>query len=163
MLRVSHLLRSLGPLSAAIWLAGQASAQVFTSCSASASPVTFPAYNAFSGSAVDSATNVNVTCTGLLGLLVTYDVELGGGGSGSIVSRLLFENAGSDQLAYQLYTNSSRTQVWGDGIQGATFSGSFLISIIASFRTHTAYGRIPASQVVNAGDYSDTLVMTVVF
>lgn len=161
--RVSRLIRSLGALTAATWLAGHASAQLFTTCSASASPITFPAYNAFSGSAVDSATNVNVTCSGLLGVFVSYDVELGGGGSGSIVSRRLFENAGSDQLAYQLYTNSSRTQVWGDGIQGSTFSGSFLISIIASFRTHTAYGRIPASQLVNAGDYSDTLVMTVVF
>lgn len=150
-------------LAAAAALPAKAQLGTGTSCSVSAVPMQFAPYAPFSGLPAESATTVTVTCSGLVNLLVSYEIRLGPGGSGSIAARTLGEEGGDDALSYQIYSNSSRTMVWGDGVQGSAISGSLFLQLVATSRVHTVYGRIPESQLVNAGDYSDELVMTVIY
>ncbi len=64
---------------------------------------------------------------------------------------------GRDYLVYQLYDNTGRTTVWGNGSGGtATIS-------MNSSGTATIYGRLPAKQNVSAGAYADTILVTVSF
>jgi spore coat protein U-like protein len=100
---------------------------------------------------------------------VSYTIQLNAGSSGSFSPRKLA--SGANLLNYNLYTTSARTTIWGNGSGGtSTVGGSFtlgnctlllLCSDETESRNHTAYGRIPASQNVPAGSYSDTITVTV--
>lgn len=67
----------------------------------------------------------------------------------------------SDFLQYNLFTDASRTVIWGDGTQGT--SAIIRKVIKAKPEIATVYGRIPAGQDVSAGQYSDTLTVTIVW
>ena len=74
-------------------------------------------------------------------------------------------SGGGWNLNYNLYTNSARTIVWGDGTGGSsaqTLSGGTVSGGLRRF-SRTVYGRIAAMQNVGAASYSDTIVMTVIF
>ncbi len=129
-------------------------------CTVSASNLSFGQYLPSSGSAVDTTGNVAVTCSGLLSVLVGYTISLSTGASGSYAARAL--NSGANSLAYNLYTNLLRTTVWGNGSGSSTVSGSILVQLVVpTTNNHTVYGRIPASQNVAPGSYSDTITVTV--
>lgn len=133
------------------------------SCSVSATPMAFPSYNAFSGLNVDATSTVSTTCTGLLLLGVTYEVRLDGGQQADILVRRMRQGATAHTLSYQVYLNAGRTTVWGNGVQGSSYSGSMLLGVFTRTQTRTVYGRIPASQLVNSGNYTDGPVMTVIY
>jgi spore coat protein U-like protein len=65
----------------------------------------------------------------------------------------------NDLLSYNLYTNVSRTTIWGDGTGGS----STLTIEVKNNRPSTAtiYGRITPNQNVSAGNYSDTVTITI--
>lgn len=71
---------------------------------------------------------------------------------------------GGTQLSYQLYSNSGRTTIWGDGSAGtSTVTDGYLISVLVPVvRNYSVYGRITAKQNVTAGSYLDavTVLMT---
>lgn len=124
-------------------------------CSISASGLAFGSYSAFSGSPVDSSGTVQVQCLLALGFEVTLST-----GQGSFAVREM-KSAGNT-LQYNLYTNSARSIIWGDGTSGtATRSGS--VGILLSPVSFTVYGRIPAGQNPVVGSYSDTITATVIF
>ncbi|MDD5633165.1 MAG: spore coat U domain-containing protein [Methylococcales bacterium] len=151
----------------ALALGGMAGSAYGASCSVSSSGVSFGVYNVFNSADNDSAGTVHVECTGLLSIGVTYEIELNVGiGSGSsFSSRVMTSTTNSGHhLNYNLYTNSSRTSVWGDGSAGtATVSGGFLVGIGSQSRDHDIFGRIPARQNAYVGSYSDTITMTINF
>lgn len=60
-------------------------------------------------------------------------------------------------LDYELYTDSSRTAVWGS----TSASGPNHVSASNVATSYPIYGRIPALQDLPAGSYSDTVVVTV--
>jgi Uncharacterized secreted protein len=62
---------------------------------------------------------------------------------------------GTSDLAYNLYTDPSRTLVWGDGINGSD------VSVSGSRIDLPIYGRIGARQNVPEGQYVDTIVLTI--
>jgi spore coat protein U-like protein len=69
-------------------------------------------------------------------------------------------NRSGERLNYDLYFNSTRTQIWGDGTAGTVvWSTGFL----SGTRSHTVYGRIPALQNVTIGAYTDTVIVTAIF
>ena len=69
--------------------------------------------------------------------------------------------SGANQLNYQIYTNASRTTIWGDGSNG---TGSVALPVeIPDSASATLYGRVPALQSVPTGSYLDTIVVTVNF
>ncbi|MFT3762902.1 MAG: spore coat U domain-containing protein [Pseudoxanthomonas sp.] len=116
-------------------------------------------------SAIDATASIVVKCNAN----APYTVYLGDGNyrvsSGSGLRRMA---NGSARIPYQLYKESSRTNVWdATGIGAGATGGSGGISATAngSNQTLTVYGRIPAGQTIPAttGTYSDTVVITVAY
>jgi len=136
-------------------------------CSASTTSVNFGGYDVFAATDDTSTGTVSVGCVregaDPPALVVVYTVAAGTGSSNSFAGRTL--RSGTAALAYNLYTVSNYTTIWGNGTSGATarFSGAVVVNQGNDdrTRTHTVYGRIPARQDVAAGAYSDSIVVTV--
>lgn len=105
---------------------------------------------------VDTTSSIVATCSNS----VPYTIALSAGtGSGGTVA-LRRMTSGSDTLNYQLYTDSQRTALWGDGTAGTTVSNQ---TGTGSAQTITVYGRIPTGQTPPVGTYTDTVTVTVTF
>jgi len=138
------------------------------SCSATVSvptPLAFGNYDPAASAPRDNTTNVNVTGTVTgLGILVTlsYSISLDAGASGSITDRRL-SGPNSSLLAYNLYTDSARSTVWGNGTVTDSYSALASLGGTAVQRSYTVYGRVPAGQYVAPGGYSNTITVTVTY
>ena len=135
------------------------------SCSVSATPVAFGTYNPLSSSPQDSNGSIQLTCGGLVGALVTYDVTLGKGLNSTTFSPRRMAS-GANLLDYDLYTTSGYSSIWGDGTGGSqSNSGSITILLVGGTTNQlVVYGRIPGSQsAVRPGSYSDSVVVTVTY
>lgn len=125
-------------------------------CTISTTGVSFGAYNVFATSPLDSTGSVTYRCTGNASITVT----LGKGGAATYNPRRMLK--GSEALNYNLYLDASRTTIWGDGTGGTqTYSNPSVPN--NTNITVTIYGRIPASQDVSAGSYSNTITATINF
>jgi spore coat protein U-like protein len=159
------LARALACGTVLVW----AGAAMGVSCGASVPVLSFGSYNVFASTPVDSATSLSVSCTRLPGdpggnIRVNYIVTLGTGSSGSYAQRML--RSGAETLGYNLYNDSSRALVWGDGNGGSqVVTGSMNLSPGNPSRvnTHTIYGRVPARQDVAAGNYADAILVTITY
>lgn len=142
---------ALQPWLLAVALALTAQQGWAVSCNVSSSGVSFGSYDPFSNQSLDTTGNVNVSCD----VSASYSIALSQGG-GSYASRAM--TSGGHLLYYNLYTDATRTIVWGDGTAStATISSSGTIG------NHTVYGRIPARQNANVGAYNDVITMTLTF
>lgn len=133
-------------------------------CEVAATAVDFGTYDTLSRDTLDSVGEVSVTCGGLvLGLDIYYTISLGTGGSGSYASRTMTSGTGS--LSYNLYANSARTSVWGDGSSGtvAVSDGYLLQLVLFRTRHYPVYGRVFSGQNIPAGNYADTITVTVTY
>jgi spore coat protein U-like protein len=120
-------------------------------CTVSTTSVAFGAYDAFSNSPADITGTVTVSCDAS----ATYSMAIDTGGSGSFNRKM---SSGVNQLAYNVFTESTRNVVWGDGTGGTSrMSGS------GTGGNHIVYGRVPARQNVRSGNYADSLIVTVEF
>lgn len=144
--------------------AGQANAA--TVCRIlSGTGLAFGPYNVLSTSPTDTLTTVGVTCERNGGESdVTLVMRLGQGTHGSSVAARSMLNATrpGEYLAYNLFRDVSRNAVWGfsDGID--TMARSLSIpNRSSSTATFTIYGRIAAQQDVAAGNYTDSVQVTV--
>lgn len=131
------------------------------SCSANTTDISLGNYDPLSVSNVDGSGSVTVTCTLTVALPGSFDIRLNTGSSGSFTARTL-RNGGSS-LNYNLYTDSGRTSIWGDGSGGSAIVTQSFSSLLFVQRTNTIYARIPGGQNVPAGTYSDTIIVTVVY
>lgn len=125
-------------------------------------PHAFGNYYPLGGSAAATTSNITVTCSGLVGILVSVTVSLSTGSSGSYAPRKMYK--GADTLDYNLYTNVGHSTVWGNGAGGTSTVGYTLLLplVLPNQRTDTVYGLIPASQTTTVpGSYSDTITVTV--
>lgn len=135
------------------------------SCNTSANVVNFGNYNPLINVNSDSSGNVSVTCMPTTGseqrngFTVNYTILLSTGNGGSYVPRRL--NSGAATLLYNLYTNASRTLVWGNGSAGTQTVNDGYISTSTIARNYTVYGSIPGMQNIAAGIYADTITVTV--
>lgn len=132
-------------------LAWVASAQAAT-CTVTATSVAFGSHTFLVTSPSDSTGSITVSCDAV----TAYSVGILGGSTGTMTRAM---TSGSNQLGYNLFTDATRTVVWGDGTAGS----AKVSSSGTSGATHTVYGRIPARQNVPAGSYSDTLIVRVEF
>ena len=104
---------------------------------------------------LDAASSLTVTCTKNTSLRIL----LGGGeNAGNAGPRRMAQ--GDQKLAYQLFRDPSRNQVWGSGESGVSLPGT---RGARAPEVLTIYGRIPPGQVVLAGRYTDTVVATLEF
>jgi spore coat protein U-like protein len=124
--------------------------------------VAFGAYNPLPGAASDTTGSVTLSCNISAGS-VSYTMALTTGGSGSYVPRQM--SSGASHLNYNLYLDSARTTVWGDGTGGTqTLSGTSPIVVPSYTQTDNVYGRILANQQSTPpGSYSDTITVTVTY
>lgn len=138
-------------------------ASVTANCTITTAPVAFGAYDPIVTNASAALTGngtLNVTCTSGASSAVT----LGEGsnpnaGSTAAVPARRLKDGGTNFLTYKLFSESTRTTVWGDttptGLAAATGTGSLT--------TLTVYGAIDAGQNVPAGNYTDTVLATITF
>jgi len=125
-------------------------------CTVGSSAVAFGAYNPASSANVDVIGSVDVRCNPPANVKVSVGV---GNGTGARYStgRKMTRMAGGGTLTYNLYLDSARTVVLGDGTDGSTFWNATGHKL-----TFDIFGRIPGSQpTVQAGSYVDTVIVTV--
>lgn len=153
-------------LLAALAVLATPAARAASSCTVTAVGVNFGLYDPASSAPNDSAGSVTVSCTNQPppgNETVGYAIALSAGNSGDAASRWL--SAGASRIDYNLFTNASHTQVWGDGgTTGITVGGALRVTGRRTLSaTHSIYGRIPARQDPAPGTYTDTIVVTLVF
>jgi spore coat protein U-like protein len=128
-------------------------------CSVTATGVAFGTYNPFNSTALDSTGTITVTCITVLSTAETYTVKLSTGGAGSYTRRM---SSGGNTLQYNLYVDSARSSIWGDGTGGTTYQTySGTLPAGTTINNYTVYARMPALQSAQIGIYADTITVTV--
>lgn len=129
-------------------------------CTVSASGAAFGTYTPSVTTPTDTTATVSVSCQGAA-LVLAYSLALGTGSSGNETARALY--SGSNALAYQLYTDPARTQIWGDGSSNTRTTQNTLAIVVlsATVATTAIYGRIPPLQNVVPGTYQDMPIVTI--
>ena len=132
-------------------------ATVVANCTVSTTALGFGSVDTLSGSNVDGAGSLSVTCTN--GTTWTAAAGVGAGTGATFVSRRL--TAGANLLNYNLFTTAGRTIVWGDGTGAtATLAGTGTGTV----QSVSVYGRVGSGQTsVPAGSYADTVAVTVTY
>ncbi len=122
-------------------------------------PVAFGAYSPFSGASATATGYVTYICS-LVNILdrVTLDLSTGSSGQYTPWRTML---TGSHPLNYNLYLDAARTQLWGNGAGGTFHFGPAILPILPT--RVNIYGYIPPSQNAWAGNYADTIVVTMNF
>jgi spore coat protein U domain-containing protein, fimbrial subunit CupE1/2/3/6 len=146
------------------WLAllGAGATQAAGVCGVSTVGVAFGGYDSLRAATTDSTGTVSVDCSGTAGSGVSYSIALDTGSAGGFAPRYMTRSA--DRLAYGLYSDASRSVLWGDGTRGSvTVNDSYVLGATGVTRSYTVYGRIFARQRVPIGAYSDTIVVTLSF
>lgn len=134
-------------------------ATVLSTCVVVSTPVVFGAYSL---GAVDASGLITVTCTPDIS---SYHVALGTGiGAGATtVARKMTSLASSDTLTYGLFSNSARTQNWGELSNVDSVLSAAATSSLGAVKTFAVYGRIAADQAAATGAYLDTVQITINF
>lgn len=126
-------------------------ATVQSGCSLSGGTLSFGQYVSGQPNDLDAVGTIGfVNCSGSL----TFALD--GGTSGSVSSRQM--RSGASRLGYQIYRNAARNAVWGTG---ADAHGVILLTPQSG--SVQVYGRIPRSQTIPDGVYTDTVNITLTF
>lgn len=131
------------------------------SCSATASGASFGTYDPTSPAPTDTSGTVRINCTGLLALFGTVDISASAGASGNAAQRTMRQ--GTNTLNYNLYVDAPRSIVFGNGAAGTQRITTPLNGLLIFSQNAFFYGRIPARQWARAGNYSDTIIITIVY
>lgn len=160
----ARLLRAaLGSLAAlaGLGLSTPAWACTLCSCSASTSGMAFGAYDPTASTPTETTGTISLNCTGVVSLLGTIEVSAGGGSSGNALARTMKNGASS--LNYNIYTDSPRTIVLGNGSGGTSTISAPLNGLLIFSQSITVYGRVPQNQWVQVGSYADNVVITITY
>ena len=126
----------------------EVSLNVSSSCSVTAQPLDFGSTTAFTTN-LDSSSATTVKCTPD----AAYTVLINNGLNASGTQRRLKSTVGSTFVSYDLYT---------DGTRGTAWPSTGVLGVGSGFdQAMTIYGRVPTQTAVAAGDYKDTLTVTV--
>ena len=135
-----------------------------TSCTVSPPSMSLGTYLGDTSAPADSIGTVIARCT-RDGGPANVSITLGLGPSatsGSIATRRMRHAAGTDLLAYNLYRDALRQNVWGEALGVDTMSQTVNIPNKTTVNvTFNVFGRMPGLQNVYAGSYSDSLLITV--
>lgn len=132
-------------------------ATVIASCTVTATALAFGNYNGISGSMLDASATITPICTSGTVYAVALDAGLG---SGATMTTRKLTGADGAELDYGIYTDVSRSTVWGDGTGGTSNLAATGTGIA---QPATMYGRIPAGQTSAVGVYSDTVTVTLTY
>ena len=131
------------------------SATVNAVCEVTATDLQFGVYSAQGGSPLAGTTLLRATCTPN----TTYYVGLDQGQSPGATINQRKMVSGASALNYQLYSDANHSVIWGNttGTDTVTGVGTGLT------QDHTVFGSVPASQVIPAGDYGDTITVRIYY
>jgi spore coat protein U-like protein len=132
-------------------------ATVAKNCTVNATPL---AFGAFTGTQIDTPTTIAVNCTGT----TPYTIALNAGSGGGDFSGRRMTNGGTGTLLYNLFTDSGRTTVWGDGTASTSIVGGTGAGM-GTTNNHEVFGRLFAAGNENAeaGSYSSQIAVTVTY
>jgi spore coat protein U-like protein len=136
----------------------QVTANVLENCTITAGDLDFG--NLTIDTDATAQSTITVRCTSG----TDYTVNLSSGGSGNVLDREM-SGAGAVTVHYNLFTDLTHLQIWGDG-QGGTFNNGGLGAGMANAQSLTVYGQLPANLnagQVEADNYSDTITATIVY
>jgi spore coat protein U-like protein len=120
-------------------------------CTLGVQSVIFGSYDTLSAQSTDSAGSISVSCDSSDSFTIALS-----SGHGTMLARQM--QSGAYSMTYNLYTDSLRSIIWGDGTGGTT-----LVSTSGTNATYPVYGRIPAAQNLPAGSYNDSIAVTLTF
>ncbi|WP_416758082.1 spore coat U domain-containing protein [Roseateles sp. So40a] len=106
---------------------------------------------------VDASTTLNLTCTKTTPYSIALSAGANAGNASAFSSRAM--KSGNNSLPYQLYLDSGRTQVWGDGNSSGVYTGTGT----GSQQQLTVYGRLPSLNGIVPGNYADTVTLTITY
>lgn len=107
---------------------------------------------------VDQTSTITLTCT----TNAPYNVGLDAGANASTASDIntrRMTDGSSHYVSYNMYTTTARSTAWGNTIGSSTQTGTGT----GSAQTMTVYGRVPAQTTPPAGNYADTVTVTVTY
>lgn len=124
--------------------------QVLSSCSISASNMTFSSISTGTTSNSDATSSLTVNCSNG----TPYTIALGNGANYSNTRRMAW---GASHIEYILFQDSSRSTEWNaTAVKTGTGSGAD--------QNFTVYGRVTSGQnVTNTGSYGDTVIATITY
>jgi spore coat protein U-like protein len=112
-------------------------------------------FGTYSGTELDTTTTISITCANTTG----YNVGLGAGDTnGATVTTRQMTN-GLQTISYALTTDPGHSLNWGNTVGTDTVTGTGN----GSAQSLTVYGKIPASQFVASGAYTDTITATITY
>jgi spore coat protein U-like protein len=135
-------------------------ATVSANCTISTAPVAFGSYDpvvANLSTALNGTGTITTTCTTGAAPLITLDQganPVAGTSTAAVPLRQM--GSSTNRLAYFLYSNSSRSTVWGS-------TGPASVPGTGLAQTIFVYGAVTGGQNVPVGSYTDTVVATVNF
>lgn len=138
----------------------QVNATVVSACTVSGTVLSFGGAIDPLSSAVplDASSSLSVQCTNTTPYAISLNAGTHAGGPSNFSARAM--TSGSNSLAYQLYVDSGRSSIWGDGTgSSATSSGTGT----GSTQTIPIYGRISSLSGVVPGSYTDTVTVTITY
>jgi spore coat protein U-like protein len=161
MASVNYLFYLSGPPSCASLTAGggsfpfTVSATVINDCKITTTNISFAAASMLT-SPLTATGSISAQCTNG----DAWRIALDGGSSGNVASRKMQRAGGGATVSYQLYTDASHTNAWGDGSAGTSMStgtGTGAAQVI------TVYGVVSPQATPAPGSYSDTITATISF
>lgn len=136
----------------------------------SATTVSFGNYDVMNTGATQGTGSITVNSScgfGFGTVTVSYTIALNAGNRGSFTPRSM--TSGTSVLQYNLYTTPTLATIWGDGTSGTqivadkTSANCGFFGSCSGATTDTLYGNLPAMQNVAAGNYTDSITVTVTF
>ncbi len=133
-------------------------------CTVTASDIDFDDFTPFAGPQ-DAIGLIEVDCTGVVDVAPSVPVRLDDGLWGTFATRKMRTATGGNELSYNIYTTNQHNVVLGDGTGGSaitSISGG-LITLGRWRRTTTVFARATPTVTTRPGDYSDTVVVRIVW
>jgi spore coat protein U-like protein len=137
-----------------LFLAGNS----YAACTVATTGINFGSYDVFSSVPADSTGTVTVICNAFT-LIARLDLGPSPN-SGGFNPRRMKHVSAPDLLDYNIFTDASRSTIWGNGTSGTS---SIFLSLVPRNvpQILTVYGKITAGQDVRVGSYSEMLLVTV--
>ncbi|WP_322024258.1 spore coat U domain-containing protein [Burkholderia sp. BCC1977] len=131
-------------------------ANVVNNCNISTTPMSFGNASVLTA-ALTATSTISVQCTSG----DAWQLALNGGStSASVTARQMKGAAYGATVGYQLYTDSARSTIWGDGTSSTSMVTGTGTGAAAAV---TVYGKVPVQTTPRPDTYSDTVTATISF
>jgi spore coat protein U-like protein len=131
------------------------------SCTITADPLYFGDINPLSG-AQNSEGAIEIDCTGVAELSPSIVVSMQSGLYGTIGARKMQSDVGGHLLDYNIYTNSQRNTIWGNGTTGSTVTVTGNLLVIGHWNaTRAVHARVAPTIATRPAEYTDHVVVRI--